>query len=624
MEVGKFRRFVYFCVNIDHDEIGKLKSYDNSLIYASFIRQSLSMLFVFGVFLFAWSVLIPFWMALVLSSLLALIIFFIDQAIIASEWMFHKNVSRFWIINAPVNFVLKIIQLFPRILYALVIAAVISTLAEITIQANAIQRELNKETNLANEEFFDRRDTLVDRQNTEIETITDEIKRLKVLIKASSNASTTLTIETINTDVEFSRTQVADLRSSLSRLRTTIAGIEAEIITLKGETQALRANVTEQEKLMKREITPNTTRCRSNKPTDCDGPRYNRFKVQRDAFASSLIIKNDAIATKEELLQTTKVSLNSALSKLQAAEEALTGSISELGKIQTTEKTLTELQSELSRQKKLLADANSRHSGELENEVALLEISGKFTEADYDALDLYVGLLKIHNPPAIPLTGDEKEDEQIRIRTEEANLRAEAAKEFSKGLWLFIILVELSPVFIAVFAAPFSFYAIRMRKKRDVALARDLKKRVKRNKKIRLHYASDKISDAKTLSNTKSCLSSIKRDAANKEARKKIKAKLIISKHQRKAKKKSEAQNRKDQKLERKAQKEFARKNDTEAQDLVRESEILSQKIKNQQKLNELLNKEFDTLMAEEHNNDIRTSDDDIGSILRGEQNGKP
>lgn len=103
--MNSFQKFIYFCAQVDRDILEQTdSSYERGLIYASFMRQILGLLFVFAVFLYAWHMLLPLWMAISISALLAAILFFIDQAVISSQWMFHQEFSHRWIYNAPPTF----------------------------------------------------------------------------------------------------------------------------------------------------------------------------------------------------------------------------------------------------------------------------------------------------------------------------------------------------------------------------------------------------------------------------------------------------------------------------------------------------------------------------------------
>ena len=175
---------------------------ERTLVYASFIRQILGALFVFAVFLYAWSILLPLWMAISISVLLAAIVFFIDQAIIASQWMFYREFSRNWIYNMFGNFFFKLLGLLPRAVYAVIIAVFMATLAEITIQGRAIKRLLNENTREINREYFEKINTLKSEQSKEIERIDDRIKELVEAISMGSSPDIQQDIEALKTGMQ--------------------------------------------------------------------------------------------------------------------------------------------------------------------------------------------------------------------------------------------------------------------------------------------------------------------------------------------------------------------------------------------------------------------------------------
>jgi type IV secretory pathway VirB3-like protein len=112
------RSFIYFCTQVDRDELEKSNSpHERGLVYASFARQLFGAVFVFVVFLYAWETILPLWMAVLISTVLAIIVFLIDQAIISSEWMFHREFFQSPLLNTPANFIFKVLQLKFRILW---------------------------------------------------------------------------------------------------------------------------------------------------------------------------------------------------------------------------------------------------------------------------------------------------------------------------------------------------------------------------------------------------------------------------------------------------------------------------------------------------------------------------
>ena len=184
-----FRKFIYFCAQVDRDILEQAdSSYERNLIYASFMRQILGLLFVFAVFLYAWSMLLSLWMAISISALLAAIVFFIDQAIIASQWMFHQEFSHRWIYNAPANLLFRVLGLLPRAGFAVIIAIFMTTLAEITIQSRAIKRLLDADSRADNQEYFQRKDALESKQAEEIKGINEKIENLENDIALGSSS----------------------------------------------------------------------------------------------------------------------------------------------------------------------------------------------------------------------------------------------------------------------------------------------------------------------------------------------------------------------------------------------------------------------------------------------------
>lgn len=445
--MGWIRKFIYFTVLVDREEIAGLSSYDRSLIYGSFVRQTLGAAFVFLVFLYACSTIMPLWGAAVIAVVLASIIFFIDQAIVGSEWTLHREFSPHWFINGPVGFAVKILQLLPRIAYAIAVAWIIASLAEIALQSRAIDRVLNERTRSANTEYYKRTDDLAREHRDVISKIDSKISTLEATIITRSDPSANQTIALLETQVNASAdsintlsSRIRDLREQEQQEQTNIADLQSNINSLSGQIAAIKKSMEEEIK--------NPNRCKSPGSEFCKGLRWNDL--------------NDSLITNEDMLGKLEADLSAANEQFVLIQQALLSTETEVktarfqaeeaaGKLQQTLRTTTsvgDLKNELTEllaNRVTLLEEQKKEREELE---ATLISTGNRDFADYGPLDRRIGLQFLHDHPVY----------------------GAVARQFSWELKTIIILFELSPVLVTVFFAPFSFLSLRMRQKREAAL----------------------------------------------------------------------------------------------------------------------------------------------------------
>ena len=490
-----FRKFIYFCVQVDRDALEETdSSYERTLVYASFIRQILGALFVFAVFLYAWSILLPLWMAISISALLAAIVFFIDQAIIASQWMFYREFSRNWIYNMFGNFFFKLLGLLPRAVYAVVIAVFMATLAEITIQGRAIKRLLNENTREINREYFEKINTLKSEQSKEIERIDDRIKELVEAISMGSSPDIQQDIEALKTGMQSAKKIISDSRRQLEKLNAKQISLKEDVRQHRADVVTAEARVTNNGEQMRKEETPE--RCLAaryalakNQDFDieiCRRSNWVRYRNAKLAAEKKLAELRPALLGKEAELNSITDDISSNQSRLDTANSDFNSRSGKLRTAETASSRSSELKTELREQEESREDTQTKHKEDLEKLEKTLDAGGYLEKADYGPLELYVGLKRLHHPP-IPEGASDSERTQLE-------LQGEAARKFSMGLWLVIILFELAPVLVAFFT-PFSHVAMRMRKKRDDAERNDLIDRLQKDHDIQEQYA--KTQDAK-------------------------------------------------------------------------------------------------------------------------------
>lgn len=574
-----FRKFVYFCVQVDRDELGQTSSsYERTLIYASFMRQMLGVLFVFAVFLYAWHLLLPLWMAVSISALLAAIIFFIDQAIISSEWMFHREFHRYWIINAPANLLFKILQLLPRAAYAVVIALFMATLAEITIQSRAIERSLRETTREANQEYFQRKDTLQADQKTEIDQIESEIMRLEASIAISSDPNVQDTITVLNSNTTLAQEEIAILSARQTSLRADHGRLNALVTELSGKVAAAEQRVSFNADQMVLE--ESAERCGAPGTDRCRGPNWRGFRDAKRVAEGQLNTHVQALEGAETQLQAVRVEFQQTQSALGTANSDFSDVSSRLREVQTTSEGLPELQTDLATQENLLSVTRTAHAVSLISLEDELRATGYYEEADYGPLELYVGLQRLHHP-LIPEGATDAEITQLE-------LEGEAARAFSNGLWYVIILFELSPVLVAFLGSPFSHLAMRMRRKRDDAQREDLVDRLQKDHTVQDKYAKERVYQDKSRQDMQAELKAHSRKTKLQEVQLKENHDREIRGlvNQRKQEKDSAKQDLLSKRTEAKAARKS--KQDKQVQQSRQDRDLLELEIQKQKQMNEL------------------------------------
>ena len=448
--MGWIRKFVYFTVLADREEIAELSSYDRSIIYASCVRQTLGAAFTFLVFLYACSTIMPLWISIVIATVLALIIFFLDQAIIGSEWTMHRDFSRHWLINGPVSFVVKLVQLLPRIAYAVAIAWFMATLAEIAIQSRAIDRVLNERTSANNSVYFERTDELALQHDTALMAINTEISELEATIRTRSDPSAAQTIVLLEAEVQDAADTIVTLSGNVTALRNQVMLEQAGVASLQSRVTNLVGKISANRELMSAEV-DDPTRCGTPGAEFCRGDRWRELR-------DTLITNENELGPLEAQLNATREQLQSTQNMLSQAETAITAARNQAdtatGELQQTQRTTSSLE-ELQEELAALVASHAALLAQQEQEVAELEqtliSTGNRDFANYGPLDRRIGLQALHDHPEY----------------------GAVARQFSWELKIVIILFELSPILVTIFFTPFSFLSLRMRQKRDAILGEE-------------------------------------------------------------------------------------------------------------------------------------------------------
>lgn len=422
-----FKKVAHFLTLSDTEELEELSSYDHNLIYASLARQLLSFLFSFSVFMYGTTMFLPFIYALIVSLLVAGTLFTIDQAIIGSEWSLQFDFFNKPWVNYLANTVLLPIRLLPRIAFSVSIALFIATIAEISIQHKAIDEVLQKETVDLNKEYFRRLKSKENILNADIESQKKLIDSLSLKVSNKRDLLSKYNDDMSPVDEKSIDESVKIEASNLDNRRTRLSRNSEEI--KKNNAELLRAenlfDFWEQEKAL--ELTPERGARK--------GVRWNKANRKTIDFGQEIGKIKANIKKLNSYHSSYYDQVQSAIKKTNKAK---------FYKKSIGNDSLKDLESKLDEENKKYIIRTDLMKKEMNLYQTSLKNDGIYFEMKNGPLGRYIALNKLYNDPNY----------------------GEAAKEFSYGLKLVIILIELSPVIVMVFFSPYSFYAQRMRAKK--------------------------------------------------------------------------------------------------------------------------------------------------------------
>ncbi len=433
------KNFFYYMALIDTEEIKIFGKYEFFLVVASFTRQVLSTLFSFCVLLYGTSIFLSIWNSIAISLIIVLILFTIDQAIIGSEWSLYKIYTKNNILNFLINIIIIPLRLMPRIGYSIIIAYGIATIAEIGIQHRAIDKILNIESKEFNNEY------LVKIEKKESDIAQEENKKKKIVVQLEGILNSKRKDINRQNNITFLLEEKNNIDDEIIHYKKNISDNQKKIIEYSSDISTIQAEVDKNnEEIRLKEIEMD------HEANDKDrgaqkGPRWKAFnlevialKKQNSNYLPKLESKKNEVQRITNLVKTNK----EYLSELEKRSEDLSDKISDK---KYDSRSIEEISSELEKEKKELRNLVESNKNELMNYKQTLANGGFYQKNDHGPLDRYIGLKKLYNDPEY----------------------GSAAKEFSYGLKITIILLELSPVMVVLFFSPYSFYSVRMREKME-------------------------------------------------------------------------------------------------------------------------------------------------------------
>lgn len=435
-----FKTFAFLSLT-DYEELKKCGKYDRTLVYAMVFRQLVTFAFTCMLFTYGVSLFLDFKTAVVVGVIFSLTLFFLDQAIIGSDWALKDPFKG----GFPFR---SLLGLIPRIIYSLIIAVGLATLAEISLQANAIDEQIQQESNQKNKEYFAKLEKYeqeletgigVDRKK--VEDIQAEIQQLSEQNHRYELASRTNDSDTLNNSLALKQRNSTELQRSQQVLYTELASINNRLAKAREDY-----NFWFNEALLER------TGKDGRAPTE--GPKYRRAVATYTDLNEQIKKLESELATAQEKLETLQPDIDSALVGLNQVQKNINDLQMTESSYEQNKQTIIRLEESLLTARTMLNRAIDEKQRKMDEYRQKLQKDGLFYEVKTGMLRRYLALKNIHKDPEI----------------------GEAAFLFSLLLKIFFIAIELMPVIIKLFFSPFSFYSLRMYRKMQVALLEEEEK----------------------------------------------------------------------------------------------------------------------------------------------------
>ncbi|WP_251359692.1 DUF4407 domain-containing protein [Kangiella sp. TOML190] len=457
-----FFRFISFLSLTDSQVLASCGRYDRMLAYAMVFRQIVTFAFTFLLFSYGVSLFLGTTAAVIAGFIFALTLFFLDQAIIGSDWALRNPFKN----GLPFR---SLLGLIPRIIYSLIIAIGLATLAEISLQSSAIDEQIQKESNQNNKEYFSRLaayekelDTSIDVDKKRVADLGVQIDALRSQINSYKATEQSSDPDVVQNNLTVKQTNLSELQKSQQVLIAEIAGINERIAQARQDY-----NYWFNEALLER------TGRDGRAPTE--GPKYRRAVKTYTDLETQIAVLELSLADAKSKLAALNPDIDSATSAVNEVQKESNILAEGVANFESNQTSLSRLEESIALAKVELANQIEQKQIKLDEYRVTLENDGLFYEVKTGFLRRYLGLQSIHNDPEI----------------------GQAAILFSWLLKIFFIAIELMPVIIKLFFSPFSFYSLKMYRKMHIALLEEKTKlevaeeEHKRSREERLDKARD-------------------------------------------------------------------------------------------------------------------------------------
>ncbi|MCW8876530.1 MAG: DUF4407 domain-containing protein [Kangiellaceae bacterium] len=435
-----FKIFAFLSLT-DYEVLKDCGKYDRTLVYAMVFRQLVTFAFTCMLFTYGVSLFLSFKAAVVVGVIFSLTLFFLDQAIIGSDWALKNPFKG----GLPFR---SLLGLIPRIIYSLIIAIGLATLAEISLQANAIDEQIQQESNEKNKEYFAKLakyeqelETGISIDRKKVEDIQAEIQQLSEQNHRYEIASRANDTDTLNNTLTIKQRNSTELQRSQQVLYTELASINNRLAKAREDY-----NYWFNEALLER------TGKDGRAPTE--GPKYRRAVATYTDLNEQIKQLENELTNTQEKLDALQPDIDSALQGLNQVQKNINDLQMTESSYEQNKQSIVRLEESLLTAKTMLNRAIDEKQRKMDEYRQKLEKDGLFYAVKTGMLRRYLALKNIHKDPEI----------------------GEAAFLFSWLLKIFFVAIELMPVIIKLFFSPFSFYSLRMYRKMQVALIEEEEK----------------------------------------------------------------------------------------------------------------------------------------------------
>jgi hypothetical protein len=428
-------KLIAFLSLTDTQVLAQSGRYDRMLAYAMVFRQVVTFAFTFILFTYGVSLFLGTTAAVISGFVFALTLFFLDQAIIGSDWALKNPFKG----GLPIR---KLFGLIPRIFYSLIIAVGLATLAEISLQANAIDEQIQKDVVNNNKEYFARMssyekelDTAVNVSEEKVATLQKQIKEAVAAQERLRETSSEYDADTIVNTLGNQQVVLEELKTNQKLLINDLADLNENLNQAKTDYQFWF-----NEAILER------TGKDGRAPTE--GAKYKRAVKTYDQIKLLIpVIKDNVVNTKESLNDIEK-EITASTQKLNEFQQIKSMLEDKEKNLTSNQETYIALEEGITKTQILLKSQIEDKQVKLEAFRKTLKNEGLFYERKTGVLTRYIALQKIHA------------DSEF----------GHVATLFSYMLKTFFIAIELMPVIIKLFFSPFSFYSLTMYRKMHVAL----------------------------------------------------------------------------------------------------------------------------------------------------------
>ena len=419
----------------DTEVLAESGRYDRMLAYAMVFRQLVTFVFTFLLFTYGVSIFLSPFAAYTVGFVFALTLFFLDQAIIGSDWALRNPFKQ----GLPIR---QLFGLIPRLIYSLIIAIGLATLAEISLQSDAIDEQIQKDVVQNNQEYFARMgeyeqelDTTVNATENKIVQLQQSILNLRTSQEQIKNTDESYDQDTIGNSIDNYQVTLEELQRDQKNTINAIGALNERLTQTRSDYQYWF-----NESILERTG-------QDGRPAT-EGPKYERAVKTYTQLAELIpVIEAEIESTKQRLLniESNILATTGTLNEYQLKSNTLSEKTTTLT---INDERLNQLNTDLQKQQLLLTEQIDDKQNKLADYKTKLINDGLFYEQKSGMLVRYLALNKIHADPEL----------------------GEAALLFSYMLKIFFIAIELMPVIIKLFFSPFSFYSLKMYRKMHIAL----------------------------------------------------------------------------------------------------------------------------------------------------------